>query len=393
VFEAAGVKTQIEPVDMQNLLLTVKTTGIIADDGTYYGLKPYEQLDEGWLWTAVNYLAYWLKDFFRNALQLSQASLWPWIPAPFVTGKANVIPLSTKPQIKIALFGDWGTGQPAVAGQLLTQVMSHQPDYIVHLGDVYYSGTSDLDILAGGEESRNLLQMLHAANLPRGSCFTLNSNHEMCGGARGYYAALNDPLFSLQNGSSYFALQYGGWMIFALDSAYYATTALFMDGSIQDPGNAQAAWIAQVVKQYKVPPEKTIVLTHHNGLEGGWTGTPIVSNVLWDQVMGGSGPFAPLNPAYWYWGHVHNGIVYTQQPGLGNTLGRCIGHGAIPFGDARNLQALVPKYVRYYAHTPVPSDPQSKLVLNGYAVLTLGQNGSMQEDFYELGNTNPVKLQ
>ncbi|HEX4487235.1 MAG TPA: metallophosphoesterase [Terriglobales bacterium] len=381
VFSLNGVKTQIQPTDFSQLLLDVENTAIIADDGTAYGIHPYEQLDEGWLWSVVNWAAYWLSDYITDKLHYPP-HLWPWKPAPFNTQNASVIPLGAgKSQIKIAVFGDWGSGQ-AVPAQLLTQIMSNKPDYLIHLGDVYYAGTSDLDVLDYGEETRNLLDVLHAAGVPDHTCFTLNSNHEMYGGARGYYAALADPLFSLQKGSSYFALQFGGWTIFALDSAYYATK-MFMNGVIPGAPNAQFQWVHTTVQQQNISPDKIMLMTHHNGLTEGWTGKPIAQTGLWQQAS------AALNgnPAYWYWGHVHNGIVYTPQAATGITRPRCLGHAALPFGNAWNLQALVPQQVEYYSHTPGPVAP---FVLNGFAILTISQNATVQEAFYELGNPNAV---
>ena len=69
-----------------------------------------------------------------------------------------------------------------------------------------------------------------------------------------------------------------------------------------------------------------------------WDGVPINTTGLWKQaaaVLNG-------NPAYWYWGHVHNGIVYAPRASPGNTLSRCLGHAALPFGNAEHLAAFVP---------------------------------------------------
>ena len=41
----------------------------------------------------------------------------------------------------MALIADWGTGT-AEAKALLQRVAAHKPDVLIHLGDVYYSGTT-----------------------------------------------------------------------------------------------------------------------------------------------------------------------------------------------------------------------------------------------------------
>ena len=389
LFRVNGVTTQIEATDFKQLCVLVEQTGVIGNDGTCYGLKPYQQLDDKWLWAAANFAVYWLSDYLLDKLPSWVADIWPWHPAKFVAGSPTPIALAgSSSQVKIAMMGDWGTGENDAAGEILQQIKALNPDYIIHLGDVYYSGTSSLDVLHAGEESRNLLEMLHSAGIPAQKCFTLNSNHEMCGGAKGYYAALQDPLFGLQQKLSYFALQYAGWTILGLDSAYFAAhDKMFMVGSIGDAPSVQSEWLNGITKLPNFSLDKSIVLTHHNALGHGWDGLPISTDIgpLWSQVG------AALNgsPAYWYWGHVHNGIKYTQKA-TGSTLARCVGHGAIPFGNASNLAALMPEYIDYYSHTPVA--PGSNLALNGFVVLTISQNGSLQEDFYELGNTTPVSV-
>lgn len=381
VFETNNVNTQIQPTDFKQLCVVVETEGIIADDGTCYGLQPYEGLDEKWTFAVANFAVYWLRDYLLAYLPARVAAIWPWKAAAFNTNPPAAIQIpSTQSQVKIALFGDWGTGE-SVAGQILTEIQATTPDFIVHLGDVYYAGTSDLDVLDPGEETNHLINMLRAAGVPDGTCFTLNSNHEMYGGARGYYnVALCDPLFRQQKGCSYFALQYGQWTILGLDSAYYADLkGMFMNGSIQDPGSAQINWIKSIAKS----PQNTMVLTHHNGLQVSNDGS-ITQTGLWTQMKDALGG----NPGYWYWGHVHNGIVFTPQASGTTTQARCMGHGALPFGNASELVSVPKASVPYYAHSPV--SPTSNLVLNGFAVLTINRDGTVQENVYELGNPKPV---
>ena len=82
-----------------------------------------------------------------------------------------------------------------------------QADYIVHLGDVYYAGTT-------GEESGNFVDLWPKA-YASGNSFTLNSNHEMYYGANGYFktALGSGAPFAHQKNTSYFALTYGDWVV------------------------------------------------------------------------------------------------------------------------------------------------------------------------------------
>ncbi|HZE64536.1 MAG TPA: hypothetical protein VE056_11680, partial [Pyrinomonadaceae bacterium] len=99
----------------------------------------------------------------------------------------------------------------------------------------------------------------------------------------------------------------------------------------------------------------------------------------WNQVT------SALNgdPAAWYWGHVHDGVAYksptvTQR----KTLARCVGHGAVPYGEAFGCASS--NQVDYYAHTPAPNPPR---VYNGFVLLTIAANGVITEEFYEQGST------
>ena len=98
----------------------------------------------------------------------------------------------------------------------------------VHLGDVYYAGTSDEEL------------HLFASLWPPGSfgSFALNSNHEMYSGAKPYFLeTLANDKFLKQGGCSYFALENTNWVIVGLDSAYFSNPeSMYMDGSLAPAG-------------------------------------------------------------------------------------------------------------------------------------------------------------
>src|SRR5258706_13696501 len=106
---------------------------------------------------------------------------------------------STRPGItaipsacKIGVAGDWGTGTESAYG-VARELGSHAPDYTIHLGDVYYSGTSQE------------YQDYFLASWPRGTkgTFALNANHEMYSGGNGYFET---ALKALRQPTSYFCL-------------------------------------------------------------------------------------------------------------------------------------------------------------------------------------------
>ena len=140
-------------------------------------------------------------------------------------------------------------------------------------------------------------------------------------------------------------------------------------------------------------------MTHHNGIEVAKKG-PERNNNLWNQVVSAMDQNLP---DAWYWGHVHNGIVYRDDLSIYNnekgetrrSKMRCCRHASIPFGKGGYLEkpSSGPNPdVSYYAHTkmPNPTDEVQKLrVINGFAIVTI--NGSeMSEAFYEVSNENPT---
>lgn len=307
---------------------------------------------------------------------------------PFQKAAGPISLPSSQQSLTLAIAGDWGSGWWNDSGKtppssaVLSQMAGLNPDVMVHLGDVYYAGTESGSILPG-EEVEYFVDLWKPGSLGAVAAVTLNSNHEMYSGARGYFGdALGNPLFAAQKGASYFAIEFQDWLILGLDTAYYDPSTLFMNGALVD--SDQLSFIAGLDPQDK----KVLLLTHHNGLS--YDGKS--RTLLWSQVSAALGK----DPEVWYWGHVHNGIVYSAKAPAGKTLARCCGHGSLPFGNAYGLQqpgsGQPIDEVLYYAHTPLPAPvlpAQKNRVLNGFAFVTL-EKGKIAESFYEQGNPNPV---
>lgn len=353
----------------------VSATGVVAADGTLYALSWYAQLDPLWLTTLPNY-----------AINLiDPKSIYHPYPAPSASYKATIN--TAQSSISIAIVGDWGTGPyghdfgghgPAIA--VMNAMKSVSPDYAVHLGDVYYSGT-DMR-LPMHEEKNNLLTPWDTGLSDSGRNFTINSNHEMYGGGQGLMGVAlgSGTPFSHQNNSPYFALDYGKWVIIGLDSAYFDTSMLYMQGALGDANNTQQKDFVKSLGD--LSQKKVLVMTHHNPMS--YDGNSIVPNKqagqgIWDAMVHLLGK----QPDLWYWGHLHLGVAYNAKSILGakGTVCRCVGHGAIPYGNAYGIDTA---NVDYYAHTPLAED--SNQVQNGFAVLKLDADGGFSEVFYEVTN-------
>ncbi|HEX7295436.1 MAG TPA: hypothetical protein VF251_06770, partial [Pyrinomonadaceae bacterium] len=170
-----------------------------------------------------------------------------------------------------------------------------------------------------------------------------------------------------------------------LDSAYYDKSDLFMNGALTDANQIN------FIKGLNTANKKVIVLTHHNptNIEGTGTAQGATQLPLWNQVLSALG----RPPDYWYWGHVHNAMVYsnTSFAAQNGVNARCAGHGAIPFGVAWGLQnpdGTNKPSVEYYAHELLSSAyentdlQQTNRVLNGFAMLTIGPD-TIKEDFID----------
>ena len=350
----------------------VRGAGVIDYDGTMISTGKFGDLDAGWVTALIFYIA--LK------LGVGEVSSW----APFGTTPAVIT--DTDDTIKIAIVGDWGTGPwtdgaidyPAL--EVINQIPPRTPDYTIHLGDVYYAGTAGF--LDSDEEVANFVD-----NWPSGSkgSFMLNSNHEMYSGAQGFFAkGLKAPSFSAQQNTSYFAIQGEKWIIIALDTAYYDPSPLFMNGALNDANQIN------FIKSLNTANKTVILLTHHNPTSV--DGTTTAGLPLWNQVISALG----RAPDFWYWGHVHNAMVYSETsfPGQNNVKARCVGHGAIPFGVAYGLQnpdGTNKPSVTYYAHELLSTmydntDLQQSLrVMNGFAMLTIGPDSIKEQILDQTG--------
>src|SRR5262249_6999569 len=108
-------------------------------------------------------------------------------PIPYIrAGKIGKQVLEMNPNARVALIADWGTGTDAAVG-LLQSVKRKSPDIVIHLGDVYYSGTA-------AECDKFFLQIVNEVferantNVP---IFTIPGNHDMYAAGTGFYGLID----------------------------------------------------------------------------------------------------------------------------------------------------------------------------------------------------------
>lgn len=303
-------------------------TPYVDGHGGIWSNRTYEEMDPGWTEALIEFLKY--RD--------DKAAIGT---APQVIAIPDVATLN--------LAGDWGTGywrHGTGAERVAACIAKDRPDYSVHLGDVYYVG----------KQSEEVSHFVDCWPRGKSGAFALNSNHDMYAGAHAYFEstlAAGGP-FDLQRGTSYFALYNKHWIVIALDSAYYSSPDDLYDRGAIDA--LQGALIGRLAPQFA--DRRIVILSHHGGfsLTGGET------YPLWTQVTGTLGRV----PDYWYWAHEHNAIAYKPRE---NCRCRCLGHGAIPYGDARDLAGA--SAVDWYETQAAKDELVPQRVLNGYVRITL----------------------
>jgi Calcineurin-like phosphoesterase len=232
---------------------------------------------------------------------------------------------------RVVVVGDWGTGLPrarAVAGFMAEEIADARAHgreaHVVHLGDVYYSGTDEeylRNVLAAGLWPVSLEQSREGV-----SSWALNGNHDMYGGGFGYFnTMLGDERFALQRSTdgratSFFQLISPCWDFVALDTSW--DTDVLSDGILGVLEDPQADFVASVAGK---PGRKLMLLSHHQLLS--------VYDSDCDQV--GRTLAAKLAPTLdagavtaWLWGHEHRCMGFALAGSV--RFPRCIGHGGVP---------------------------------------------------------------
>jgi hypothetical protein len=168
---------------------------------------------------------------------------WAKIKNPFqhkMLRPANAVAEPIPEQGRIAVLGDWATGlygAPRIAEAVRKDAQGFV--LLLHLGDVYYSGTEN-------EVQARFLDAWPA--LPGVPSRALNSNHEMYSGGHPYFS-MTLPAFGQE--SSYFACQNGHWTLIGLDVAY-------KDHDIDDE---QVEWLKQIIA--KAGDRRIVLFSHH----------------------------------------------------------------------------------------------------------------------------------
>jgi 3',5'-cyclic AMP phosphodiesterase CpdA len=239
-------------------------------------------------------------------------------------------PIALQENATVALIADWGTGT-AEARALLEKVAKHQPDALIHLGDVYYSGTAK-------EMETYFLDIINEV-FGRGPdrpmpVFNMTGNHDMYSGGGPFYALIdktNQPPLAQPGqlqGHSFFCLRSSRWQLLAMDTGLHDDDVFDVNTAMTYLEEPELAWHKHRIQN--AGGRKTILLSHHQlfsafsviGPEQNNGDRSVNTNLQrqFGDVLG--------QVEAWLWGHEHNLEIY--GPYLGLKRGRCIGASAVP---------------------------------------------------------------
>lgn len=319
----------------------------VKPDGTIIGTGKYETLDVRWSLALIEWIEL-MTGIRKHAPFRVQ-------PEPYKT-----IPI--KDACTVAVLGDWGTGkygdEPSPPVQMADYIKKNPCDYYIHLGDVYYGGTSE-------QEKENFLDLWPG---DFDASWSLNSNHEMYDGAKGYF----EMIAKFKQEYSYFALENSHWILVGLDTAYYSDPdKLFLEGGLGgDEHPEQAQYLAAMAERARKGDKSLILFSHHNAIS--FKGDATIP--LWQEITKALGPNPPRT--IWYFGHVHAAAVYKPRDGIDLRL---VGHGAVPWGLTSELEGA--DQVVWFEKKPNNVKPDF-MIMNGYAVLTLN-GASIKEEILD----------
>jgi Calcineurin-like phosphoesterase len=288
-------------------------------------------------------------EVYANYFVIQGKSI-PYRSVKTIADPTIATPLGAK--VRLAIVGDWGTGQQA-ARTVLSQIKDKNPAVVIHLGDVYYSGTQyEFD----NYFSAVWAQVFGAAP-GSGSpiLFNLSGNHDMYSGGQAYYQLLD----TIKQPASFFCLQNDNWQLVAMDTGLHDSNpvGLGQTPTFLDPD--EAAWVCGKVNGQG--SRKTILLSHHQLFSGyEKIGDSPVNQSLRQQLQD------VLNKiTMWLWGHEHNLVIFDKYQGV---YGRCIGHGAFPVGIDEPQVPILPG-VPVNAKVQLDKGPSS--YQHGFAILDL----------------------
>ncbi|TMC54266.1 MAG: metallophosphoesterase [Chloroflexi bacterium] len=235
---------------------------------------------------------------------------------------------------KLAVIGDWGTGLDDAECLLQRLLEAEKPDILIHLGDVYYSGT-------GAEFHQNFATALDAAvkasGQPRPRIYAVPGNHDYYAGGSAFYDTidqLNDK--STRQSASYFCLRTegGAYQFIGIDTGIGdREPGLAFDSRYRAPvlQDSEGEWLRDKIDTFA---GRTFLFSHHqafsahSALNGPASRQTQHLNQPLIDTLGRPRLEAVVA---WFWGHEHNLALFADRQ-YGVRRGRLVGCSAFETG-------------------------------------------------------------
>src|SRR6266571_2593569 len=329
-----------------------------------------------------------VSNFLKWYLQFGRPKYRDWRQSPEKL-KFGVIKYRLPKDAKVALIGDWGTGMPDAAAMLTALLAKDKPDVLIHLGDVYYSGTKE-------ELRHNFRDVItsccqDAGLLGRIPVFSIPGNHDYYSGGTGFYETL-DVINSgdqIQQ-ASYFCLRTAddSWQFLGLDTGRHDHVPGLPFEPFYSAPHLEPSEVDWAVDKLR-SRARTILLTHHqlfsarSPLNGALSFHPPHLN---QSLLSSFRAFFP-QIAMWFWGHEHSLALF--KDGLFElSKGRLVGCSAFesPAGDGYS-----PRYLEVgYEPPEVRLGLEHEWLNHGCAIVDLGSRTVSYYEYPSWGGEPPA---
>jgi DNA repair exonuclease SbcCD nuclease subunit len=305
----------------------------------------------------------------------------------------GVIDYKLSNDAKVAIIGDWGTGMEDAKYLLKTIMEQHKPEVVIHLGDIYYSGTAS----ECEEHFAKIFTEVFDEVLGKGNripIFSIPGNHDYYAFGYPYYAmvdTLNLPHKEQFQPASFFCLrtQDEGWQFLGMDTS-------FEDSKPQDQINftlpapsihdCEAEWHTDKLENFD---GGSILLSHHqlfsansklNGSDSDFASIPYLNKRLLNIFQ----PYFGHKIGAWFWGHEHNQVMFDNNL-FGLPKGRLVGASA--YQEAREDKPYVSKFDSVPFYEDIKLKSTNGFFNHGYAVLDFSQRSTPKDkvvtEYYE----------
>jgi len=331
-----------------------QTAPASADAGAEHGplldwlFRNYSMRDTGWLKAGWLYVKYYVLAHLPPTYRS-----WRGVVTKDIS--YGVIKYRLPSQCRVLVVGDWGTHMPDNAALLRQAVKKCTPTAIIHLGDVYYSGTVE-------ECTANVLDVMDNI-FPEGGArtpfFAIPGNHDYYAGGGGFYHTIdnvNSRIADCKQEASYFCLRTADdkWQFLGMDTGYndrVPTDQLF-NAEGPDLRDDEMEWHKDKLENFA---GSTILLSHHQLISAREQLNKTSPNWLNGKLYRKFSPYFDRISA-WYWGHEHNLILFENNLAVGGhtpalKMGRLLGCSAyeesidsdpfeVKYSDARFIHQM-----------------------------------------------------